>query len=207
MSSFTADSPPTSDPQTFEEIANFARWEHNRFRFAGNIPAIKGVEKGLALRLMNFMRSDRASTLDIITLRDYWPLTADLCLFAPAHFGYSPSGLLGVLARLPLLSTFFEPILAYSTAYNDLQAGSPVLLNLQRATEGLQNEFPGVPALRASVLWGQNDRLVSMGSYALDALEASENRQNHTSICKPTAEYRRPLHFVQHGKLSRVAGA
>ncbi|HEV3333225.1 MAG TPA: hypothetical protein VG096_19695 [Bryobacteraceae bacterium] len=199
---------PKAIAQTFAEITTKARQEFDRFAAASNPEGVRSVERSLARDLVDFMQNTRhAVPSEIQDLQPYWVLTADLCLFAPAHFGYSPSGLLGTITRLPLVSELLESIVSWSTAYNDLRTLSPVLRSLQQATEKFQSEFGHIPALRASVLWGEDDRLLSMGSYMLDAPEPSERAQNHTSICKPKVNYRRPMEFVRYGKLARIATA
>lgn len=126
-----------------------------------------------------------------IDLADCPQLAAQVCLFAPALMGAAPSGILGILARK-------IDVLYYSRAFNDLERGSPLLTNLQRHTEDYARRYPGIPALRARILWGKKEQIVAVDNYQTDLVEDAEPNQDHTSVCKPRPGYTRPLEFISH---------
>ena len=71
-------------------------------------------------------RRDSATTL---------ALQSSLRLFAPAHLGASPSGLLGLLAGSLALGDLVSTFLGSSPAYNEMQQNSQVLASIRTTTE------------------------------------------------------------------------
>jgi hypothetical protein len=122
-------------------------------------------------------------------------LLARLRLFAPALFGYSPSGLVGILVRLPFLGTIIDACLSASPSYQDLRYPSEFLSSLQEKTEQWARENSS-PALRASVLWGRQEDILKVGRYEQDTIYAHVKGVRHSGICKPTERYVIPLEFV-----------
>jgi hypothetical protein len=119
---------------------------------------------------------------------------ARLALFAPALFGYAPSGVLGTIVNSPGLGKVIDACLRSSPAYRDLQRDSKVKLleKLQEKTEALQNVAIG---FRASLLWGRKDRILQDGMYAGDDIDYEDNL-GHIAICKATTAYDAPLVLV-----------
>jgi hypothetical protein len=137
---------------------------------------------------------------------------ASLCFFAPAHLGAMEAGKLGVAKSVPLLDRLLWAYMRSNPLYWNLRPGSPTLLNLQRETESLYSKYPAVPALKASMLFGQHEEIVELGGYLHDeyyGVEPGEKRtepgHNHTSICKPSPTFTTPLEFV--AEALRVARA
>jgi hypothetical protein len=120
---------------------------------------------------------------------------ADVVLFAPAIFGYAPSGLVGILANMPGFGGVIDAVLHASAAYQDLKDVSTFLRPLQKETEAVQTQHRGC---RASILWGRNDRVVrdGEGKYSGDPDPHYENDQGHVSLCKPRDDYTRPIEFL-----------
>lgn len=131
-------------------------------------------------------------------------LGADLCLFAPAHLGISASGWLGWLVRLlsaisPVGPALVNALGLVMPAAASLQGQDALLSDIRRYTEEHSEKFPNVPALRARVLWGAGEWLVEAWQYKWDKPVEFEREVGHTSVCKPTLRYRRPLEFVRYG--------
>lgn len=119
---------------------------------------------------------------------------ARLALFAPALFGYEPSGVLGTLMNFPGLGRVIDACLRSSPAYRDLQRDSKLklLATLQTETEKLQDVATG---FKASLLWGRKDRILQDGRYAKDD-SAYKDDLGHVAICKPTVDYDDPIAIV-----------
>ncbi len=121
--------------------------------------------------------------------------TADVVLFAPAIFGYSPSGLLGILANMPGFGAVIDAVLHASPAYQDLKDVSTFLLPLQQETEAIQAHHRGC---RASILWARKDRIVrdGKGKYSGDPDPQYVDDQGHIGVCKPRDGFSRPVEFL-----------
>lgn len=119
---------------------------------------------------------------------------ARLALFAPALFGYEPSGVLGTMMNLPGLGRVIDACLRSSPAYRDLQRDSKfkLLSTLQTRTEELKDVAIG---FRASLLWGRKDRILQDGQYVGDDVYYKDDL-GHIAICKPTGDYDDPIAFV-----------
>jgi len=131
--------------------------------------------------------------------RSVW-LNGSLRLFAPALFGFDPRDFRGFFYRFlietPTLKTFMQPALESLAVYQDLKEGSRRLAQLQKTTESLSIKYPAMPSLRGHLLFGTKDRVVYMDRYACDPVYDLEEDQDHTSVCKPTVRYLKPLEFV-----------
>ena len=120
---------------------------------------------------------------------------ADVVLFAPAIFGYAPTGLLGILANMPGLGAVIDAVLHASPAYQDLKDVTTFLVHLQQRTEAIQAHHRGC---RASILWARKDKIVrdGEGKYSGDPDPQYEDDQGHVSVCKPRDDYPRPVEFL-----------
>jgi hypothetical protein len=136
-------------------------------------------------------------------------LRSALRLFAPAHLGASPSGLLGLLAASVALGDVVSTLLGASPAYNEMQQNSQVLASIRSTTEHfLENdEHSWMTALRALVVWGEKDAVVAKGEFRDDRRFAPTPvpEKGHVSVCKPRPEYLLPLEFVSHAWIPRAA--
>lgn len=119
---------------------------------------------------------------------------AKLALFAPALFGYEPSGLLGIVMNFPGLGRVIDACLRSSPAYRDLQRDSKhkLLVTLQTNTEALQDVATGFVA---SLLWGRKDRILADDKYKKDDVTYKDDL-GHTAICKPTLDYDDPIGLI-----------
>jgi len=129
-------------------------------------------------------------------------LKANLRLFAPATWGALVSGWKGVLLRSPILGDSLEPLLSSSPGYQQLTAQSPMLQDIRMRTVECARRYPAITAFRAQNLFGTQDRLVCFGALATDPPAEYEQGCTHTSICKPTVSYLRPLAFVRHDEFN-----
>lgn len=125
--------------------------------------------------------------------------TASLRFFAPAHRGVLGAGLLGIALNLQLLNVVAALIAHSNPLFKSLTAGGPVLEDLKSVTERFHEKYPGIPALTAKSLFGKDDTVVVIGNYSYEKIYQTIPGQNHTSICKPTVLFTKPLEFVTDG--------
>jgi hypothetical protein len=120
-----------------------------------------------------------------------------LRFFAPAHLGVMAAGLLGAASSLPPIEKIVDAYLRSSPLYQNLRPGSPTLVDLRKETETLYEKHK-IQALKALLLFGEKEDVVFIGGYCHDEQLPTEKGHNHTSICKPTRQYVKPLEFVTH---------
>lgn len=118
-----------------------------------------------------------------------------LRLFAPAVMGARPSRLLGWLDA-SLIGKALRPFFRASVAYNDMQPESQLVTAIRDRTEEYSSRYPTLTALRAKILWGRKENVLTAGDYRDDDYEFAEGH-DHVSVCKPNPEYLRPLEFVR----------
>jgi hypothetical protein len=128
---------------------------------------------------------------------DWLVASAFLRLFAPAHLGVMAAGLLGGVSSLPRIEKVVNAYIRCNPLYQNLRPGSPTLVDLRKETETLYEKHK-IQALKALSLFGEREDVVFIGSYCHDEQLPTEKGQNHTSICKPTRHYIKPLEFVAH---------
>ncbi len=128
---------------------------------------------------------------------DFYPtiLNASLRLFAPAHRGVIAADKLGAARATPFLGTIVALYLQSNPLYQNLKIGSPTIVDLRRVTEQLYAERQ-IAALRAAVLFGKHEEIVDVGGYSHDEELPTEPGHSHTTICKPTKRFLKPLEFV-----------
>jgi hypothetical protein len=122
-------------------------------------------------------------------------LDARVSLFAPAHLGFVPTSWLGAFAALTNILELANIAIAFSTPASEMHDKS-LLLQLKEITERLFQVKPEVPALTAHVLFGSDEHVVVRSEYYQDCRHDPERAKDHRSICKPSADYQRPLGFV-----------
>lgn len=120
---------------------------------------------------------------------------ARLRLFAPAIMGARPSRLLGWL-NASLIGKALRPFFQASAAYNDMQPDSQLVTAIRDRTEEYSSLYPTLAALRARILWGRKENVLTPGDYRDDDFDFEEGH-DHISVCKPKPEYLRPLEFVR----------
>jgi hypothetical protein len=120
-------------------------------------------------------------------------LSAHLTFFAPALFGYAPSGLLGVLTNFPGIGSAIDAVLAASPAYQDLK-DLEMLMTLRQETEDLAKSTT-YQAFHAHILWSRRDQIVKQGKYNCDSTEFVDDR-THITVCKPDGRYTLPITLV-----------
>jgi pimeloyl-ACP methyl ester carboxylesterase len=128
-----------------------------------------------------------------------------LALFAPAHRGIKLSGWIGACLAIGRVDAVAMPILRSSPAFSEMRDE-----NLLREIEDHRNSHlneavaKGLPlsALKAHVLFGQREHVVTKGFYDKDCYHASQKGRNHATVCKPAKGYTPPIEFV----LDRVKG-
>ena len=118
-----------------------------------------------------------------------------LRLFAPALFGYRPSGFLGLIANSAFLGTFVDWIFSStSPPYQDFREPAGLLAELRKETESVATHHS---ILRARILWGGEERIVKPGQYRDDVIHDFIEGGTHTSICKPSPTFLVPLEFCE----------
>jgi hypothetical protein len=122
---------------------------------------------------------------------------AFLRFFAPAHLGVMASGLPRAMSILTRTEKVLDAYLRCNPLYQNLRPGSPTLVGLQKETETLYEKHK-IHALKAVSLFGEKEDVVFTGSYCHDEQLPTEKGHSHTSICKPTRQYVKPLEFVTH---------
>lgn len=126
-------------------------------------------------------------------------VNSQLRFFAPAHVGVMSSGKLGLARSLPIISRFTNAYFLSNPLYQNLVPTSPTIKSLQEETEKLWDKYY-LPCFRAISLFGEKEEIVFIGKYAHDEENLREDGHHHTSICKPTPKFLKPLEFVKHGK-------
>jgi pimeloyl-ACP methyl ester carboxylesterase len=124
-------------------------------------------------------------------------LGAGIALFAPALFGYKPSGLLGTLANFPGIGKVVDAFLSATPAYQDLNDVEGLLKPIQEETERLAEE-KAYPASTARILWSRQDHVVSPGrdgKYRYDTRDYLDGH-SHTTLCKPNPNYTDPISLI-----------
>ena len=129
-------------------------------------------------------------------------LRAQTRLFSPASAGFRSAGALGVLQASPGW-VGLNMLLHRSSAFVDLQPGSPMLMATQARTEALVRAVPDdMAALRAQVVWANPDNVVNTERYETDYVDDSIDGTSHSKVCKPNAGYDAPRKFVREGRLA-----
>jgi hypothetical protein len=122
-------------------------------------------------------------------------LIANLRLFAPALGGETINGLLGVLSRSPVISTFTGSLAA------KLSMGpASAAVTSARDSTNEYSDYLKMECFRAHILWADDDTIIEPERYKRD-LECGNPPPgtSHTSVCKPTQQYKKPLKFVKEG--------
>jgi pimeloyl-ACP methyl ester carboxylesterase len=122
-------------------------------------------------------------------------LKAKVRLFAPALGGDMQSGLVGVLASLPVVSH----ALSSSAAKKGMDQGSPAVTEARRRTDRY-TEFVWFDCFRAHIIWAEKDSIINSEKYTEDKqCHNFPTGSSHTSVCKPSLTYTLPLDFVEEG--------
>ena len=121
-----------------------------------------------------------------------------LRLFAPALLGTQFSGWKGLLLKVPYVETLFRAFAYKSRVLQTLEVNRKPLEILQRQTEEKANKYLGLTGFRAHVLFGQYEEVVAKEAYTTDYLDEPIAGATHTSICKPTKNFLKPMEFVSY---------
>jgi hypothetical protein len=155
------------------------------------------IVRGAILEHARSYRARSAGTIFSKKLRNDDLLRARVSLFSPALFGSLVCGWKGVLLKSPVLGDLVECCLNKSPAYQQLKESSLVLQQIRNETVKMAEKFPDVPAFRASTLFGTKDSIACIATLPTDFPPEYDEAKNHTSICKPSTMYLRPLTFVR----------
>jgi hypothetical protein len=167
--------------------------KYKRLIFAGHSEGAVLIRR-LLLNRWHELRKANASNENLAreAARADFLLNCTLRLFAPACLGTNFSSLLGFAFSL---SDLANAIASSSKVRNELLPNSPILRQIEEGTEKVAEELPEVRGFVAKVLFGSRDEVVQVAGYTLDEL-VFEKDHNHTSICKPTFRFLKPLEFL-----------
>lgn len=158
---------------------------------------LRSLEESGQLALWNAAKDKSSSPLIV---------RAVLRFFAPAHRGVLGAGWMGVATSLPVLGLFSTVWLHSNPLFRCLSSGNPVLEDLKATTERLHEKYPNIQALTARSIFGSHEAVVNIGGYQHDAIDPTVPDQSHTSVCKPTFAYTKPLEFVTDALFGTAAG-
>jgi hypothetical protein len=99
---------------------------------------------------------------------------------------------------MPVFGDLVETCLSKSPAYSQLQSKSETLRQIREQTVSLATAFPDLAAFRAHNLFPKHDTVACIGCLPTDFPAEFDPDGTHTSICKPSRSYLRPLVFVRH---------
>ncbi len=128
-------------------------------------------------------------------------LDAQLRFFSPASAGFRPGGKLAMLRSSGAWAAI-ELKLRRSTAYSDLDPGSPVIANTRRRTEALLLREPRLTALSPDIAWARPDNVVLAEGYETDGTSIAVKGKTHREVCKPHGSYEIPWTFVEGGEVN-----
>lgn len=126
-----------------------------------------------------------------------WVQKSELALFAPAHHGaavvsLATQALPGLLSLLGLFARFRFPIL------NDLDPEKEgIIQSIRSATEKLQDANKGDFTRARLVVHAKGDKVVKNIQYLADKPAAIIEDSSHISVCKPSAKYNEPIHYIK----------
>jgi alpha-beta hydrolase superfamily lysophospholipase len=137
----------------------------------------------------------RRALLDATRLGRPWAPRTRLILFAPAHCGASVADLaLETASGLPLLSFFVSAARFTSPLIDQLRPDSAELKALREDTLAAAAAHPHLVA--RSVFIAEYEKIVRNETFALDPPPVAIAGTNHTDICKPSADNRKPLELL-----------
>jgi pimeloyl-ACP methyl ester carboxylesterase len=152
---------------------------------------VEAAERDTAI--LNFMRNAKYQKQSQPTPQGM--LKAKVRLFAPALGGDMQSGLMGVLASLPVVSN----ALSSSAAKKGMDQGSPSVTEARRRTDRYAEDI-WFDCFRAHIIWAEKDSIINSEKYTEDKhCHNFPTGSDHTSVCKPTLTYTLPLDFVEEG--------
>jgi len=144
---------------------------------------------GVVVRSLVHVRLDHDNPLDHV---DRLVRDADVRLFASAHGGALPSGVLGVAMAARGLSEFANIVRGGSPTMRQLERGSGFLSDLERDTIAMDS-----PSSAATTVWARNDRVVEQKVWRpKDPRIRSIADESHRSICKPGSKTSLPMLVV-----------
>lgn len=128
-----------------------------------------------------------------------WVHYCSLLLFAPAHKGtaltltamISGEALPGLLKLVSLVAGFFVPTM------KELNGESVVIRDLEKETLDLiEKEKITTFTIAKEVIWASRERIVRCHSFGKDPEGWKLPKTNHSSVCKPTTRFLRPLEIL-----------
>jgi alpha-beta hydrolase superfamily lysophospholipase len=140
----------------------------------------------------------RRALLDLTRLNRPWLSKTRLILFAPAHKGASVADLALEAASSFRFLRFFGAIARFESPLIDqLKPGSPELTALLRETELACQNGANSHLKARQVVIAEYERIVRNETFADDPPPVTIPDTEHTSVCKPRADFLRPFELLE----------
>jgi len=160
--------------------------ERQKLKFAYKKIVIVAHSLGAALT--------RQAQLDALKMKERWARRTSLVLFGPAHCGAFLAKVgfeLGASTRL--LSALTAAIGFAIPVVRDLRPDSDFIKDLQSQTLAYLKKNPKAPLKAKRVIFGDSDRVVMVRNFCADPVSDTWLDCNHTSVCKVSQRFRRPI--------------
>jgi pimeloyl-ACP methyl ester carboxylesterase len=122
-------------------------------------------------------------------------LQGRVVLFAPALFGFLPTGMVGLICQFFPVQKLIDIVTTTSVAAAELR-DVKTLEQVQNVSEKLWSDFPEFQAFVAHVVFGEQENVVRKQRYIQDRKYMAVRGKNHNDVCKPNSQYQEPLPFV-----------
>jgi len=140
----------------------------------------------------------RRALLDATRLGRDWAAKIQMLLFAPAHKGANVADLaLEAASGFKFVRLFSALARFESPLIDQLKPGSDILKSLLEETQRARANDAN-PHLKArKVIIAEYEKIVRNETFGDDPPPESIPNTTHTSVCKPRADFRRPLEFLE----------
>lgn len=166
------------------------------------LPANQGLNERTYNRILLVAHSlgavlVRQAQLLAYTAKKAWVSKSELALYAPAHNGaevvsLAKESLSGVLGLMGLFAKFRFPILT------DLDAHDDGILNvIKNKTDEIQREGNGDFSKAKLVVYAKGDKIVKNIPYFEDSPPIVIQNSSHTSVCKPSSAFTKPIDLLK----------
>jgi hypothetical protein len=142
----------------------------------------------------------RLALLSAFKKKFKWVDNCSLLLFAPAHKGTSLTltsiimgeAMPGLLKIVSLVAKFFVPTI------KELQGNSIVIEELEKETKNLIKKGVRTFTIAKGVVWASRERIVRCVTFGEDPEAERIPKTNHSSVCKPSLKFLRPLEILRN---------
>jgi pimeloyl-ACP methyl ester carboxylesterase len=125
---------------------------------------------------------------------------ARLRLFAPAINGSRPTGIKAFILSTAGPGALARALMRQSPSYNDMLPNGALIGPTRKSTQDLAEQHPAVMALRAEIVWGESETVVSDTKYDCDQVNDSRSSgKDHVTVCKPDTLASPAVRMVRNG--------